>query len=298
MKLVFLGFFKILLKTFKSWNDKDPFRQSAVIAYYAIFSIPGLLILILSLLGYFIDKQTVSQQIVSEISATMGVETASQIEYMLLKTNGMQTSMIKTIFGVFILLMGATGVFVELQKTLNAIWKVKIKKEKGFIKVLKARLFSFGLILGIVFLLLVSLVFSTLLATLSDQFKSNTTLFSSVAFNLLNTVISLGVVSLLFAMIFKILPDCKIEWNHVWVGSLLTGVLFEMGKSGLAFYFSKSNPASGYGAAGSIVLILLWVSYTSMILFFGAEFTAIYAQKKSGRIKPTEIAVVDLKPRI
>ena len=285
---------KLFKTTFIEWNEKDPFRQSAVIAYYAIFSIPGLLVLIITIAGYFFGDDTVNQDILSQVSSTLGSETALQIKDILEKSNQSKSTMWGSIVGIIILLIGATGVFVELQKTLNLIWNVKVKKQNGVILYLKSRMFSFGLILAIAFLLIISLVISTALAAMSDWVKVDTSAFMITVFNILNFIISLVVISLLFAMIFKILPDAKIEWKHVWLGSLVTGLLFTIGKTGLAYYFGQAEPASIYGAAGSVILILLWVSYSSMILFFGAEFTAAYAKMYSGTIAPTEIAKVEV----
>lgn len=280
----------LLSITYKEWSDKDPFRQSAVIAYYAIFSIPGLLVLVITIAGYFFGKDTVNANILAEVSSTMGADTATQIEEMLKNASQSKSTIWGSIIGIGTILIGATGVFVELQITLNAIWKVKVLPKKGIWPILKARLFSFGLILAIAFLLIISLVISTALAAASDLFKGYTSEFTIIFFNILNFIFSLAVISMLFALMFKILPDAKIQWKHVWLGSLLTGLLFTIGKTSLAFYFSKAEPASVYGAAGSIILLLLWVSYSSMILFFGAEFTAAYAKKYTGKVAPTEIA--------
>lgn len=284
---------KIFKMTFKEWNQKDPFRQSAIIAYYSIFSIPGLLVLIITITGYFFSKEAVHQNIFDQVSSTMGVDTAEQIKEMLLKAGESQSTIWGSIFGFVILLVGATGVFVELQKTLNEIWKVKVVVKKGILPILKARLFSFGLILAIAFLLLISLVVSAALVAMSNWISVDASGFVVLVFNVLNFILSLVVISILFGLMFKILPDAKVKWEHVWLGSLVTGLLFTIGKTALAFYFGKTDPASVYGAAGSIILILLWVSYSSMIMFFGAEFTATYAKMYSGDVPPTEIAKKD-----
>ena len=289
---------KLFKSAYKAWNEKDPFRQSAVIAYYAIFSIPGLLVLIITIAGYFFGNDTVNQDILRQVSSTLGSETALQIKDILEKSHQSKSTVWGSIIGIVILLIGATGVFVELQKTLNLIWNVKLKKQNGIILYLKSRMFSFGLILAIAFLLIISLVISTALAAMSDWVKVDTSPFMITVFNILNLIISLAVISLLFAMIFKILPDAKIEWKHVWLGSLVTGLLFTIGKTALAYYFGQAEPASIYGAAGSVILILLWVSYSSMILFFGAEFTAAYAKMYSGTIAPTEIAKVEIPTKL
>src|ERR1035437_2447853 len=285
---------KLFKTTFKEWNRKDPFRQSAIIAYYAIFSIPGLLVLIIAITGYFFNKDAVNQNILEQISSTMGADTAAQIKDMLVSAGQFGSTVMGSIIGIIILLVGATGVFVELQKTLNIIWEVKAVPQKGILPYLKTRLFSFGLILAIAFLLLISLVISTALAAMSNWIKVDSSGLMVIIFNILNFIFSLAVISVLFALIFKILPDVKIKWQHVWLGSVVTGLLFTIGKTALAFYFGKAHPASGYGAAGSVILILLWVSYSSMIMFFGAEFTATYANMYSGKVDPTEIAKAEI----
>jgi membrane protein len=281
----------LLLKmTFNEWNDKDPFRQSAIIAYYAIFSIPGLLVLIISISGYFFGNENVNQNILDQVSSTLGSETSIQISQILIKSTESKSTVWGSIIGVIILLFGSTAVFVELQKSLNLIWHVEVLPQKGIFTILKARLFSFGLILAIAFLLLVSLVISTGLSSMANWIKGYTDDSTIVFFNVLNFLFSFAVISVLFGLIFKILPDAKIKWKHVWLGSIVTGILFTIGKTLLAFYFSMANPASVYGVAGSVILILLWVSYSSMILFFGAEFTAAYAKIYTGIVPPTAIA--------
>ncbi len=286
---------KLFKTTIKEWNDRDPFRQSAVIAYYAIFSIPGLLVLIVRTAGYLFGKDIVNQNLTTEISKTMGADTATQVREMLINASQAQSTIWGSMLAAFILLLGATGVFVELQKTLNEIWQVKAVPQNGILAFLKARLFSFGLILAIAFLLLISLVISTALAAMSKMVRIEASESIFFLIKTIHFIFSLIVISILFALMFKILPDAKIKWRHVWLGSLLTGLLFTLGKTALAFYFSKAEPASVYGAAGSVILILLWVSYSSLIVFFGATLTATFARMYSRNIPPTEIAVKEVK---
>lgn len=279
--------FPSLLKTtFVEWNKKDPFRQSAVIAYYAIFSMPGLLVLIVTITGYFFTKDVVSKNIINQISQTFGSGIAKQTELMLLSAGQTKETILGSIIGIATLLIGATGVFVALQKTLNEIWRVELPAKTGILTLLKIRLFSFGLILAIAFLLLISLVVSTALAAIGEWIQADTSQVFVIFFNVLNFVLSLIIISFLFALIFKILPDIHIKWKQVWLGSVVTGVLFTIGKTALAFYFGKATPESAYGAGGSIVLLLLWVSYSSMILFFGAEFTHTFSQKYFPKAQP------------
>lgn len=293
LKAIFQNLGKLFKMTFEEWFEKDPFRQSAVIAYYAIFSIPGLLFLIITITGSIFSREVVTQNILAQVSSTMGAATGAQIEGMLAIVGQPKMTFLGTVTGIFILLVGATGVFVELQQAFNLIWEVKVVPKKGILRILKARLFSFGLILSIAFLLLISLVVSTGLTAMNSWVVAETSGGMVVFFNILNFIFSLAVISVLFGLMFKILPDAKIKWKHVWLGSLITGILFSLGKTALAFYFGKAEPASAYGAAGSIILIMLWVSYSSMITFFGAEFTAAYARIFSKKVPPSDIAVVD-----
>lgn len=268
---------------FKKWNEKDPFRESAVIAYYSIFSLPGLLVLVMTLAGYFFGRDAVMEQIHHQIGGAMGNDTADQIQEILTKAHHEKGSIWAMIIGLITILVGATGVFVQLQKSLNIVWEVKATPSKsGIWALLKVRLFSFGLILSIAFLLLVSLVVASILAAVSkwmqETWPGNTVRFFQIA----NFLISLSTISALFALMFKILPDAKIKWRYVWVGAFVTGSLFEIGKFGLGLYFGKVHPGSPYGAAGSIILILLWVSYSAMILFYGAEFTKAWADHYHG----------------
>jgi membrane protein len=293
MPLKLRDFGKLFKTTFQEWIRKDPFRQSSVIAYYAIFSMPGLLVLIVAITGSIFGKDAVNERIISEMAKTMGANTAVQVKEMLVIAGQAKATVLGSVIGVLILLIGATGVFIELQKTLNTIWEVKAVPQKGIVRFIKARLFSFGLILAIAFLLLISLVFSAALAAMSSWIKHDTSALMALLFNGINFIVSLVIISLLFALMLKILPDAKIKWKHVWLGSLLSGILFTIGKTVLAIYFGKAEPGSLYGAAGSVILILLWVSYSSMIMFFGAEFTAAYAKMYSGPVPPTEIAKTD-----
>ena len=291
MQTRFKNFFAALKISSKEWWAKDPFKESAVIAYYAIFSLPGLLVVIVSVAGYFFGQEAVNGQITAQITSTMGADTAQQIQDIIAKGTESKNSLWATIIGVITILVGATGVFVELQKALNIIWKVKAKPRRAVFTVIRTRLFSFGLILSIGFLLLISLTITTIIAVMSEWVMNHWPNIVLIIFYALNFIISFGVVMLLFALLFKILPDAKIQWKHLWLGSIITTLLFILGKTAIGFYLSKTNPGSAYGAAGSIVLILLWVSYSSMIFFYGAEFTRAYADHFTGKVSPTDVAV-------
>jgi membrane protein len=284
------SFAGLLKETFTKWNERDPFASSTTIAYYAIFSLPGLLVIIINLAGYFFGTEAVTNQITTQIGGMIGGDTAKDVQTIIAKASESKGSTLATILGVATLIFGATGVFYQLQKILNNIWEVKPKPKQKILKLIKDRIFSFGLILVVGFLLLVSLVVSAALSALSDWVSGSFSDSLSIVFKILDILVSLGVITLLFAAIYKFLPDAKVKWRNVWVGSLLTAVLFVVAKFALGFYFGKSNPGSAYGAAGSIILIMLWVSYAGLILLYGAEFTKIYADAHGEAIEPSEAA--------
>ena len=287
--------FTVLKNAFKSWLAKDPFHESAVIAYYAVFSLPGLLVVIMTLAGYFFGREAVNHQVAAQFTSTMGADTARQVQDMIIQATKLKNTMLATIIGVVTILIGATGVFAEFQNALNIIWEVKVDpKKSGIWEIIKIRLFSFGLIVSIAFLLVVSLLISALISAFGNWLASHFSDSFLLILQLLNSGLSLVILAVLFALMFKFLPDAKIKWKHVWIGSFVTAFLFEIGKFGLGLYFGKANPGTGYGAAGSVILILLWVTYTSMIVFFGAEFTHAYAKMFSGKVAPTEIAKTEI----
>lgn len=285
------SFLKIAGSASKAWWKKDPFRQSAVIAYYAIFSMPGLLVMVISIGTLFFKRDIITDHLYTQISSIMGVETAKQVQAMIISVSQTNKSLLATIIGLITVLVGATGVFVQLQKALNVIWEVEAKPRRAIFTIMRTRLFSFGLILSIGFLLLISLTITTIIAVMGDWVMNHWPDLMLIIFHVLNFIISLGVVMLLFALLFKILPDAKIQWKHIWLGSIIAAFLFILGKTAIGLYLSKANPGSAYGAAGSIVIILLWVSYSSMIFFYGAEFTRAYADHFTGEVSATEVAV-------
>jgi membrane protein len=290
IKKVFADLWIISKKTVSAWWAANPFRQSSIIAYYAIFSIPALLVIIITCAGFAFGKEAVQGEISNQIGAAMGHDTAKQIQDMIAYASRQKSSVWATIIGVITLFFGATGVFEQLQISLDQIWEVKVNAKKQWLKSIKDQLFSFGLIISIGFLLLVSLLLTTILTTLSGWIKNHLPDFMLTVLFALNFVLSFVVFTVLFSLMFKILPDAKVKWKEVWIGAVVTSVLFIAGKFGLSFYFGTANPASGYGAAGSIVLIMLWVSYSCMIVFFGAEFTKQYAVHYGRTIEPTEDA--------
>lgn len=291
-KLYFNHFWTLLKKASINWFDRDPFREGAVIAYYAIFALPGLLVLIISVSGYFFGNEIVSGHIQNQVSNALGKNAASQVQSILTMAMQSKSSVWATIFGAVTLLVGATGVFAQLQKSLNNIWGVEVKVSKsGIWDFFKTRIFSFGLIVSIAFLLLMFLVLSSLVNAFSGWIQQYLSDSMMVVFQVFDFLLSLSVITVLFALMLKILPDARIRQKSVVIGAFITALLFVIGKSALGLYFGKAEPASGYGPAGSIILILLWTSYSSMIVFFGAEFTKVYSDYHFGKTAPTEIAV-------
>ena len=280
----------IIVETYKNFMDSDPFQMSAAVSYYALFSFPALLIIVIQTAGVFYEKAKIKGKITKEIENVLGSDSASSIEEILQNVANQNQSTIAVLVGVATLLYGATGMFVALQKSLNNIWGVKPKPKNEFLKMLRDRVFSLGLILVIGFLLLTSLVLTTVITVLTDWMQQYLPYFLVELIQLVNFLIALGLVTVLFAMIFKYLPDVTIRWRDVWKGAFVTSVLFSLGKSGLGIYFGTADPGSSFGAAGSVILILLWVSYSSLILFFGATFTQVYASRYGYGIKPASYA--------
>ncbi|MDF0707959.1 YihY/virulence factor BrkB family protein [Flagellimonas okinawensis] len=269
----------LILDTFKAWNQVRPWRLSAVVAYYAVLSLPALLIIIINVIGSIWGTEIVQGQLTNEFSSALGPNAARTIEEIIQDTQNKDKNLISTIIGIATLLFGATGVFYQLKISLNEIWRIKGFQDFSFLKLITERAKSLAFILVIGFLLLISFIITAVIAALNDYLKS---LFTEIAIYLaygIDVVSSIGIITILFALMFKFLPDAKIKWRAVWFGAFLTAVLFVIGKFLLGLYFGEANPGSTYGAAGTIVLVLLWVSYSCLILFFGAQFTYIYAKK-------------------
>ncbi len=283
---------QITKKTASAWSDADPFRQSAVVAYYAIFSMPALLVIIIALAGLVFGDEAVRGHLSNQISAALGPDTAKQVEGIVAKASEKDASILATVISVITLIIGCTGVFQQFQTSLNQIWDVKIIVKKKWLKSIKDRLFSFGIVISIAFLLLISLFVTTALSAFSVVLKNYFPEFMLSIFELVNFLLSFGVIAVLFALMYKILPDARIKWKDVMIGAVVTSLLFVLGKFGLGIYFGKAQPASTYGAAGSIVLIMLWVSYSFMIVFFGAEFTKQFMLHFGGKIIPTADAAI------
>lgn len=282
--------FKLLKETYKSWNDNEPWAKSAIIAYYALFSLPSLLIITIHFAGVFFGRQAVQGRITHEFEGLIGSESAQLIQSIIANSSLSANSTIFIVIGIGTLIFGASGVFVQLQKALNNIWGVRLKKT-GILSVIRHRALAFGMVLVIGLLLLISLVLSTAINAFSDFIGSQYVKLPPELIRVINFLISQVIITALFATIFTLLPDVKVKWRTNIIGAAMTTLLFLIGKYLIGFYFSTSDPASAYGAAGSLVLILLWVYYTCLILFFGAELTVNRALMNNIKIEPTEYAV-------
>ncbi len=280
----------LLKETYREWDGNNPFRLSAVVAYYAVLSLPALLVIIVNAVGAVWGHDIVEGRLTSEFTAALGKDAADAIQSMMAETQNEERNLASTVIGIGILLFGATGMFYQLQLALNDIWNVEPDPNAKWWKVVLDRARSFTFILVIGFLLLISFVLTAAISAIRDFISASLPdVFVSIAY-LLDILVSLGIITVLFALMFKFLPDAKVKWKTARLGALITAVLFIIGKFLLGYYFGRSDPGSTYGAAGTIVLILLWVSYSCLILFFGAEFTYVYAKRYGEGIEPQDIA--------
>ena len=282
-------FFKLLKKTYSSWMSNDPWAESAIIAYYTIFSLPSLLIIVVSIAGYFFGRDAVQGRINNQISGFIGDEAAVAIENMISSAAVAENSTWAIIFGVSLLLFGATGVFFRLKIAMNNIWNVAAREE-NIMRMIMDRLVSFGMILVLGFLLLLSLLLTVVVKIMGEYIEESAPVVTAIGLEIINYLISFVFITFLFGAIFKLLPDIVIKWKITLYGATLTTVLFLIGEFLIGFYFGQSNPGTIYGGASSIVLILLWVNYTCLILFFGAEFTVQYALHKNETIRPNRFS--------
>jgi len=286
----FKTIWELLKETFSDWSEDKASRLAASLAYYTIFSIAPLIIIVIAVASLIFGREAVQGQIEGQIQGLVGDEGAGLIQEMIQGASNQSGSIIATIVGVATLLFGATGVFGQLQDALNTIWEVTPKQGRGIWGIIKDRFISFTMVLGVGFLLMVSLVLSAGLAAV-NEFMSGA--LDNVAYvgQVINFIVSFGVITLLFAMIYKILPDVEIAWSDVWIGAAVTALLFTIGKFLIGLYLGQSAISSSYGAAGALVVILVWIYYSAQILFFGAEFTQVYAKRFGSQIKPAEDAM-------
>jgi membrane protein len=290
------GIVQILKQSVKDFSDDECTSMAAALSYYTVFSLPPLLLLIIMIAGAVMDPQDVREALHGQLGALLGQAGGDEIRTIMEKAQETKTPdsgrPVAAVLGVATLVLGATGVFGQLQTALNKAWEVKPDPEQGGVKsFLMKRIFSFGMVLAIAFLLLVSLALTAMISAVGGMLGRMMPGVGEVLLHVLNFVVSFGVITLLFAAMFKIVPDAQVAWKDVWVGSVVTSVLFMIGKSAIGFYLGRSNPGEVYGAAGSLAILLVWIYYASMIVFFGAEFTQTWAEHRGEGVVPEKGAV-------
>jgi membrane protein len=283
-------YWALLKKTVKEFSDDGCLTLSAALSYYTVFSIAPLLIIVIAVASLIWGQEAISGQIYAQIHDLVGAESAKTIQGMIENGYRPGRTILASLIGLATLLVGATSVFTQLQTSLNIIWNVKTKAKSGILKLVRDRLLSFGLILAVALLLMVSLVVHAALVAISSYFSQFFPDVWEIIGRVTEIFFSLSIITLLFAMIFKFLPDVKIPWRAVWLGSFVTALLFNVGKYLIGYYLGQSSAFSVYGSAAALVIIILWVNYSSLILFFGAEFTQVHTLMQGQRVKPVEYA--------
>lgn len=279
----------VLKDTVSEWIDDNAARVAASLAFYTLLSLAPLVILTIALAGVVMGEDTARDRIIYEVGELVGPEGATTVNAVVASARQSNDGVLSTVIGLVVLFVGASGVFGELQYAMNTIWGVKPKKTSGVVLLVRARVFSFAMVVAVAFLLLVSLVISAVLSGVG-RFMAGTLPGGAALWQLVNVVTSIGVITLLFGLIFRVVPDVDVRWRDVWVGALTTAILFTIGKQLLGVYLGKSSVASAYGAAGSIVALVVWVYYSSQLVFFGAEFTQVYARAVGRTIRPSKHA--------
>ncbi len=290
-KLSGKGIWEVLKQSFKGFAEDKLTKLSGSLSYCTIFSFGPLLIVIIFLSSIFFGQEAVEGKIYGQLEDFLGHDTALQLQEIIKKATISGTSTIAAIIGFITLLFAATTVFAEIQDSINTIWGLKPKPKRGWLKMLTNRVLSFSVIISLGFLLVVSLGVTAIIDALSKRLQAFFPDIAVMIFYIINQVVTLLVVTVIFAVVFKVLPDAKIRWKDVFAGALVTAVLFMLGKFAISFYISQASIGTTYGAAGSLVVLLVWTYYSSLILYFGAEFTKAYAVKYGLPIYPNEYAV-------
>jgi len=278
-------------ETFREFIEDNGIKLSAALSYYTIFSLPPLLIIVISLCGFFFGAEAVRGEIFGQINGLVGNDAALQVQETIKNVKLSGSNAFATTIGVIILLIGASGVFTEIQDSINYIWGIKAKPKRGFIKFIKNRMMSFSMIGSVGFLLLVGLIVNSLMDVLNQRLAAHFPKDTIYLFYVINLVIVFLIITILFTIIFKTLPDGKIVLRDCVIGASFTAFLFMIGKFVIGAYLGSSAIASVYGAAGSVILILIWVYYSAIILYFGAEFTKVYAHTHGEKIIPNEYSI-------
>lgn len=287
---LFGNIWSLLKETFNEFMNSSASKDSASIAYYAIFSLPGLLIIVIWVAGNFFGEDAIQGEITNQFRGIMGKDVAQTVQSILTSAVLDKQNIWMKILGIGTLVFGATTLFFQMQSSLNTLWDIEAAPQKAWQKFLLDRANSLGMILIIAFLLLVSMVLSSMLGLANNLITSYFGLQTYVLMQTSNFVLGFAVVTLLFAFMFKVLPDIEISWRSVWMGAVVTAFLFNIGKMLLSFYFEYSKPTTIFGAAGTIILLMMWINYSCQLIFFGAEFTKVYASRYGYNIKPSKFA--------
>ncbi|MBO9675203.1 MAG: YihY/virulence factor BrkB family protein [Sphingobacteriaceae bacterium] len=290
-KITLKAIWAILKASFTGFTDHKVTKLSGSLAYYTVFSMAPLLVVIISLCGIFLGREIAEGQVYAQLEGFLGRESASSLQQLIKNAYLDGKSTIALIIGIFTLLLGATTVFGDIQDSINTIWGLKPKPKRGWVKMLQNRFLSFSVIISLGFVLLVSLAITSVLDAFSSRLQARFAEVSVIVFYIINQVVTLAVISLIFGVIFKVLPDAIIKWRDIIAGAMVTALLFMIGKFAISIYIGQSNVGGTYGAAGSLVVVLLWTYYSSIILYFGAEFTKAYAVAFGSEIYPSHYAV-------
>lgn len=284
------SFWEILKDTFNEWMSSSASKESASMAYNAIFSLPGLLIIIIWVTGHFFGEEAVNGEIRRQLQGIMGYDGAKSIQDIIASAMIDKQNFWMKALGVGTLVFGATSLFFQMQSTLNNLWDVEAAPKKAWQKFILDRANSLGMILIIAFLLLTSMLLSSVIGLANQWITKYFGLETYVIVQVTNFLLGLAIVTVLFALMFKVLPDVEIKWKSVWVGAIVTALLFNIGKMLMSFYFDVSKPTSVFGAAGTVILLMMWINYSCQLVFFGAEFTKVYAYKMGHKIVPSKHA--------
>jgi membrane protein len=282
---------KAIVQSFKSFSEDKIPKLSASLAYTTVFSLGPLLVVIIFLCSIFFGQDAIQGHIYKQMQQFVGADVALQLQTIIKNASLSGKSTIAAVIGIVTLLFSATAVFAEIQDSINTIWGFRAKPQKGLWLFIRARFLSFSVIISLGFLLLVSLAISSIIEGLSNRLKASLPDVTVVVFYILNLVISFIVITALFALIFKVLPDAKTKWKDILPGALASGIFFMIGKFGMTFYIGKSKIGTTYGAAGSLVILLLWVYYSAIVLYLGAEFAKAWSAHKGSSIEPDDYAV-------
>jgi membrane protein len=288
-------YWRLLKTTFNEFNADNAMKLSASLAYYTIFSVGPLLLLVVSLTGLFFEQTTVTTELYNQMKSLLGKQGADLLLSVIQNMQQQKTAATFSIIGFVVLMFGASGVFLEIQSSINYILSIRAKPKKGWLKFIKNRLLSFSLIAGMGFVLIVSLFVNTLMDLLFTRLQKWLGMENAILLNIGNLVLLFLVIAVLFAIVYKVLPDAYISWSDAFKGATFTGIFFLIGKFLIGFYLGNSNLGNTYGAAASVILILSWVYYSAIILYFGAEFTKVYALSMGHGIHPYETAVFIVK---